>query len=84
MDKKDLMETFMQIAGVGLMGIATAILAKAQTLMGETSDMLKRFSESIQDFRDEVRDLRAEVRELRDLNTRDGRVFNPAPPNNKN
>lgn len=68
MDKKDLLESIVQVAGVGLMGIATAILAKAQSLLHDVSQTLERFSTTVQDFRDEVRDLRAEVRELRDLN----------------
>ena len=58
----------MQIAGVGLMGVATAILVKSQAILHDVTQTLMKFETTVAEFRDEVRDLRAEVRELRELN----------------
>ena len=62
------MESLMQVAGVGLMGVATAILVKSQAILHDVTQTLMKFETTVGEFRDEVRDLRAEVRELREVN----------------
>lgn len=58
----------MQMAGVALMGVATAILVKSQAILHDVTQTLMKFEATVAEFRDEVRDLRAEVRELREHN----------------
>lgn len=65
------LEDLMQVAGVGLMGVATAILVKSQSILHDVTKTLMKFETTVAEFRDEVRDLRAEVRELRELNDAD-------------
>lgn len=68
----------LQIAGIGLIGAATAILIKSQTVLHDVSHAVTRLETAITQLRHEVRHLRNTVRNLRH-HTNPPRPRNPQP-----
>lgn len=56
-----------QLAALGLVGVATVILANAQKIQMQIAVNVENLTVGVNAFREEVRDLRTEVRELREI-----------------